>query len=87
MTNAERRRETRTPAQGFVDLHLEDPVPVEIRGRLVDTSDGGFRASHSYAGLRTGQEVGFRHPGAAGRARVAWNRIVAERVESGFVIV
>ncbi len=87
MTKEERRREPRSAAQGFVDLHLEDPVPVEIRGRLVDISDGGFRASHSYAGLQPGQEVDFRHQSAEGRARVAWNRILAERVESGFVIV
>ena len=87
MTKAERRREPRSPARGIVDLRLEDPVRVEIRGQLVDTSDGGFRANHSYAGLQPGQEVDFRHPTAAGRARVAWNRILDERVESGFVIV
>ena len=85
--DAERRRETRNPARGEVSLFLDDPKPLEIRGRLFDCSDHGFRAAHDRTALCAGQEVRFRHARANGRARVVWNRILAEHVESGFLIL
>lgn len=60
---------------------------VEIEGRLMDVSPGGFRMSHHFASLAAGQVVEFSHIEAKGRARVIWNRIVAERVETGFLVV
>ncbi|MBI3697222.1 MAG: hypothetical protein HY238_20600 [Acidobacteria bacterium] len=68
-------------------LFLQDPEPVEIEGRLLDYSNGGFRVAHRHSVLRAGQEVRFRHLRAEGKARVVWNRILAQRVESGFLIL
>jgi hypothetical protein len=70
-----------------VRLVFSDPAPQEVRGELVDVSDSGFRAWHKCAILRLGQEVDFAHPNAHGRARVMWNRILPDHVESGFVVL
>jgi len=83
----ERRKEPRSPADGKVEFLLEDPLPRKFHGRLVDVSEGGFRASHEPTGLHAGVEVRFRHPAAEGRARVMWTRVLGERVESGFLIL
>jgi len=53
----------------------------------LDYSTNGFRAEHPYAALHTGQEVEFQHPVAVGRARVMWNRIADDRVETGFLVI
>jgi hypothetical protein len=58
-----------------------------VHGRLLDVSGGGFRVAHSCAALRAGQQVQFRYKDTAGMARVMWNRILPERVETGFVIL
>ena len=84
---ADRRRETRRRADGEVWMALEGLEAIEFRGRLLDSSAGGFRAIHQHATLRTGNEVRFRHPDGEGRARVMWNRILPQRVESGFLIL
>ena len=83
----EKRREPRLPGDGEVWLLLEDLGPVEIEGRLLDYSTGGFRAAHRNQLLRAGQDVRFRHFRAHGRARVIWNRILPRRVETGFLIL
>lgn len=84
----EKRREPRTPSAGDVSFRLlEAPPGQPILGRLLDTSPHGFRASHPFPGLVTGQEVQFQHSSASGRARVAWNRIVAGDVQTGFFIL
>lgn len=84
----EKRREPRQPAQGSVSFRLvEAPAGRPIEGRLIDVSRHGFRAAHGESGLVSGQEVYFQHAAAGGRARVAWNRIVAGAVESGFFIL
>ena len=41
---------------------------------------------HDCAALTAGQFVEFSHVEAKGRARVVWTRILAEAVESGFVL-
>jgi len=84
---ADRRSETRHPADGPLRFSFEDAGYQEIDGRLLDYSKNGFRAAHTYAALATGQIVKFQHVIAAGRARVMWNRIADDRVESGFLIV
>jgi hypothetical protein len=53
----------------------------------VDYSNSGFRAVHNCAALHSGQEVEFRHAVAVGRARVMWNRITDDRVETGFLVL
>jgi hypothetical protein len=50
---------------------------------LVDVSVSGLRVAHQCATLETGQVVEFSHPEAYGKARVVWNRIAGNRVETG----
>ena len=87
MHDHDRRAEPRNGADGEVRLSFEEPVHQEIQGRLVDYSNSGFRAVHDCSELHTGQLVRFRHVVASGTARVMWNRILPERVESGFLVV
>jgi hypothetical protein len=50
-------------------------------------SKSGFRANHDEANLESGQEIRFRHSTGKGTARVMWTRILAGRMESGFLII
>ena len=54
---------------------------------LLDYSNSGFRAVHAYTALHTGQVVDFQHAVAVGQARVMWNRIADDRVETGFLVI
>ncbi|MGA2596388.1 MAG: PilZ domain-containing protein [Bryobacteraceae bacterium] len=87
MNSTDRRSEERHDTSGELRLSLDDPMPQEITGTLLDYSRNGFRALHHCAELHTGQVVQFRHLIASGTARVIWNRILPERVESGFLVV
>ena len=87
MCSVEQRKENREPAQGEVWLAVEGPDSREFRGSLIDCSKSGFRASHSNTSLSTGQHVHFRHSVGKGSALVMWNRVLAEHVESGFLIL
>jgi len=87
MTAAERRSECRQPVDGHLKFSFDDPAHQEVTGRLLDYSKSGFRAAHTYAALPTGQVVDFEHVIAGGQARVMWNRIADEGVESGFLII
>jgi hypothetical protein len=82
-----RRTEDRFNADGEVTLMFDDPAPRSFAGRLLDTSTRGFRAAHTWARLENGQVVEFRHGAASGRARVMWNRIVGDAVETGFLVL
>ena len=82
----ERRAEPREHADGQISLQPES-FPKAGLGRMLDRSPHGFRASHDYKMLATGQEVHFVHGGTEGRARVVWTRIVGDHVESGFFIL
>jgi hypothetical protein len=84
---AEQRREDRAAASGVVRFVLEGTEPVEFQGRLVDCSKGGFRSSHTHASLSTGQQVRFASRFGEGHALVMWNRILEQRMESGFLIL
>ena len=66
---------------------FDEPVHLEINGRLVDYSNSGFRAVHHCSELHAGQMVRFQHDVASGTARVMWNRILPEWVESGFLVL
>ena len=83
----EKRRETRHPAEGPVLVSFSDPQHMEILGELVDVSPSGFRMAHGNQSLQSGQLVEFSHSLALGVARVMWNRIMDQRVETGFRIV
>jgi hypothetical protein len=83
----EKRREMRQPAEGPVLVRFADPQPLEILGELMDVSPSGFRMAHANQSLHSGQVVEFSHSLAVGAARVMWNRIVDQRVETGFLIV
>ena len=83
----EKRRETRRPAEGPVLVRFADPQPLEIQGQLLDVSPSGFRMAHANQSLQTGQVVEFSHTSTVGAARVMWNRIAENRVETGFLIV
>ena len=87
VSHDERRAERRYNGQGPLKLSFDDPSPQEIIGRLVDYSKSGFRAVHAYAALHTGQVVAFQHAIAGGKARVMWNRIADDRVETGFLVI
>ena len=87
MDYQDRRAEPRKDADGDVRLSFDEPVHQEIHGRLMDYSNSGFRAIHDCSDLHTGQLVQFRHVVASGTARVMWNRILPEQVESGFLVV
>jgi hypothetical protein len=87
LTAAERRTERRHAADGHLKFCFDDPAHREVTGRLLDYSKSGFRAAHSYTALSTGQIVDFQHVVAVGQARVMWNRIAGDRVESGFLII
>jgi hypothetical protein len=83
----EKRRESRRQISGSVRVHFSNPMLIEIKGRLIDISSSGFRMVHGYASLATGQVVDFKHTEATGRARVMWNRILEESVETGFLVL
>lgn len=83
---AEQRIEDRKPAEGRIWFILDGPGSSKIRGRLLDYSKSGFRASHSEMALSAGQRVRFRHAFGQGSALVIWNRVLAEHVETGFFI-
>ena len=87
MRAADRRAERRHATDGPLKLSFDDPVHQEVSGRLLDYSPSGFRATHAYAALHTGQLVEFRHTLAVGKARVMWNRIADDRVETGFLVI
>ena len=84
---ADRRKEPRFAASGAVRLYFADPLPLEVQGRLVDISQSGFRVAHGFPGFQAGQSLHFRHDQGQGTARVMWNRILPEHVETGFFIV
>jgi|SRR5579864_2634275 len=87
ISDADRRVERRYRGKGSLKLSFNDPSHQEISGRLVDYSQSGFRAVHEYPALHTGQVVQFRHAVDAGEARVMWNRIADDCVETGFLVI
>jgi hypothetical protein len=82
----DRRREPRTQGGGSVVLLAEQPFRRWIEGSLLDMSRSGFRMSHRDGELEVGNSVEFWIGDRRGEARVIWHRIVADRIESGFVV-
>lgn len=83
----EKRRETRRAATGIVQVRCSQPERKKIEGRLIDVSASGFRMAHRDISLQTGQVVEFSHKEATGTARVMWNRIHEQSVETGFFVL
>jgi hypothetical protein len=83
----DRRSEERFPADGSIELRFEDPICRTVEGSLRDYSNSGFRATHCFHSLHTGQLVEFRHGQGAGQAKVMWNRISQDGVETGFLVL
>ena len=81
-----KRREVRRAASGAVRVRFANPQQTEIEGRLIDLSPSGFRMLHTCVALAAGQVVEFSHIEAAGQARVMWNRVLAQNVETGFFV-
>jgi hypothetical protein len=84
---ANRRKEERIAASGSILLILDEPLPHETQGLLLDRSSSGFRAAHCCPEIRPGLVVGFRTGRRSGRAQVMWNRIADGGLESGFRIL
>jgi hypothetical protein len=84
---ANRRSEPRRDVTGKVQLKFEkEPVgPIEVD--LLDLSASGFRVGHRHGLLPLGAKAAFRHPEASGKARVVWNWMHPDHVESGFVVI
>jgi hypothetical protein len=83
----EKRSEPRRAASGSVRVRFSNPQPRQIQGRLIDISPSGFRMAHDDSSLGTGVIVEFAHAEASGQARVAWNRILEDSVETGFFVI
>jgi hypothetical protein len=83
-----KRREVRREAQGVASVRPKrEPNSVWHEAKLVDVSDSGFRLAHIDTSFLAGEELDFKHPYAAGTARVVWNRILDGRVETGCMIL
>lgn len=82
-----RRAEIRREVNGDVKIQIRLPKPMEIHAQLVDISPSGFRALHTFSELSAGQEVEYQLRHGKGTARVVWNRIFEEHVETGFFIL
>jgi hypothetical protein len=83
----ERRTEERRAASGEVTLWLNGAALTTVSGCLMDIAQSGFRAQHHSPTLLPGHIVEFQLAGVNGRAQVVWTRILAEHVESGFLIL
>ena len=58
-----------------------------LEGDMQDVSSSGFRLEHDNQRIRSGEEYRFESPDSSGLARVMWNRIMDNSVETGFFIV
>ncbi|MBY0504997.1 MAG: PilZ domain-containing protein [Bryobacteraceae bacterium] len=83
----DRRREPREDAQGVVRLFTLEQERFVFEGEMRDVSASGFRLEHTNQRVRSGDEFRFESPYSSGLARVMWNRILDDSVESGFFIV
>ncbi len=83
----DRRSEERYAADGYVHLRLESPQQMIVRGRLLDISEHGMRVEHMYTSLASGMVLQVEVDGVLRTARVMWNRITSEGVDSGFYLI
>jgi len=83
----ERRGEPRFSASGSVRLLIGDPQTVAIPGRILDVSQHGMRVEHMYPALTSGTMIQIESGSTSYTARVVWNRIKDDGVESGFYLL
>jgi len=83
----ERRREPRFRASGDVRLLIGGPHSLAVPGRIVDVSQHGMRVVHMYAALTSGTMLKIEAGPEMYTARVVWNRISEDGVESGFYLL
>jgi hypothetical protein len=83
----DRRREPRERADGLMRLFTVPDERLAFEGQMIDVSASGFRLEHGNQRVSSGEEYLFESPESSGIARVMWNRIVDDAVETGFFIV
>lgn len=83
----DRRSEPRFKASGEVRLLIGGPQAIAIPGRILDVSQHGMRVEHMYAALTSGTMIQIESGSAEYTARVVWNRIKDDGVESGFYLL
>jgi hypothetical protein len=86
-TTSDRRSEHRYQASGKVYLVIDGSQPISVPGRLLDCSQHGMRIQHMYPALTSGTMLKIEAAGQTYTARVVWNRINEEGVESGFYLL
>ena len=84
---AERRVATRMPASGPVEMFFANPMPMAVRGSLLDSSSTGFRVQHDCTTLDAGLEISYSRNGEIGHARVVWTMISGASRVSGVMIL
>lgn len=83
----DRRCEPRFVASGEVNLLVGGPRELAIPGRILDISLHGMRVEHMYAALTSGLVLTIQASDRDYTARVVWNRINDDGVESGFYLL
>lgn len=86
-SEADRRTEVREAANGDVTMWITSGHRIAIPGRLLDVSEHGMRIEHMYSELASGAVLEVERNGEIRSARVIWNRIRNEGVESGFFLL
>lgn len=84
---AERRRFTRFPTSGRVEISFEDPVSVTVEAEMEETSATGFRVAHESERLVPGLEIRLRRDGVTKPARIVWTHLLNGRRVSGCVLL
>jgi len=83
----DRRSEPRFAATGEVRLIIEGPQMITIPARILDVSQHGMRVEHMYPALTSGMMLQIESETSKFAARVVWNRIKSDGVESGFYLL
>ncbi len=83
----DRRSEPRFSATGEVRLVISGPQAISIPARILDVSKNGMRVQHMYAALTSGMLLQIDSGNTQFTARVVWNRIRNDGVESGFFLL
>ena len=86
LENEDQRAEGRVPTSGEVKVLIDGPHPLAIPARVLDISEHGMHVEHMYAALTSGMTVEIDSGAVKMAARVVWNRINNDRVESGFYL-
>lgn len=83
----DRRAEPRFRASGEVHLLIGGPQRLAVPGKILDVSQHGMRVEHMYSALASGAILEIQSGDTKYTARVVWNRIKDDGVESGFYLL